>query len=125
MAECEPKVNRGEIWQVNFDPAVGSETNNEHPAVIVDTREAGLLPLHIVVPVTTGREEFRALPWMVYLEADHSNGLDHNSWADAFQVKSISTRRFVHFRGRLSGRQVNRIVEAILFCIGYDPPEIT
>lgn len=124
MTENGHPINRGEIWQVNFDPAVGSETKSEHPAIVIDTPEAGLLPLHIVVPITSGREEFRGLPWMVRLPASSANGLDHGSWADAFQVKSISTERFMFRRGKLSGQQINSIVDAILFCIGHEPSSL-
>jgi mRNA interferase MazF len=35
-----PIVKRGEIWQVNFNPAKGSEIQKQRPAVVIssDTR---------------------------------------------------------------------------------------
>ena len=52
-------MQRGEVWWVDFDPAVGSEIRKTRPAVIVsnDTANRNLSRV-VVVPVTsnTGRQ---------------------------------------------------------------------
>ena len=46
------KATRGEIWEVQFRPAVGAEIQKTRPAVIMNVPEVGRLPLSIVVPLT-------------------------------------------------------------------------
>ena len=52
-------IQRGEVWNVNFDPQVGQEIQKIRPAVVVSVPSAGRLPLHIVVPITTGNPTFK------------------------------------------------------------------
>lgn len=52
-------MKRGEVWWVEFDPAVGSEIHKTRPAVIVSNDAANRnLSRVVVVPVTsnTGRQ---------------------------------------------------------------------
>jgi len=52
-------MQRGEVWWVEFDPAVGSEIRKTHPSVIVSNDAANRnLSLVVVVSVTgnTGRQ---------------------------------------------------------------------
>ena len=52
-------MQRGEVWWVEFDPAVGSEIHKTRPAVIVSNDAANRnLTRVVVVPVTsnTGRQ---------------------------------------------------------------------
>jgi len=81
-----PPINpaKGELWNVKFDPATGAEINKIRPALVMNIAKAGRLPLRMVVPITTGNAGFRKLFWMVEIAADPSNGLSHDSFADAF-----------------------------------------
>ena len=83
----------------------------------MNVRDVGRLPLYILVPVTTGREEFEFYPWMVRILATDKNGLDHDSWADAFQITSASEKRFTDKLGTLEESSMSEIVGAILFCV--------
>ena len=50
-------MQRGEIWWVEFDPAVGSEIRKTRPAVIVSNDAANRnLARVVVVPVTSSTE---------------------------------------------------------------------
>ena len=52
-------MKRGEVWWVEFDPAVGSEIQKKRPAVIVSNNAANRnLTRVVVVPLTsnTGRQ---------------------------------------------------------------------
>lgn len=114
----DPK--RGEIWNVSFDKTRGDEIKNMHPALVINIRNAGRLKLRLVVPITTGNSSFQRHFWMVGIRANSSNGLNHDSYADTFQLKSVSLDRFVNKRGDITSRQVlNEVLAAIALCIGY------
>lgn len=114
-------IERGQIWDVNFEPQVGAEIAKVRPAVVLSVPDVGRLPLRIVVPITTGSSRLQAASWIIRVVASRENGLVHDSYADAFQVKSISLDRFVRRRGRLSGRQVDLLAAAVALCVGFSP----
>ena len=120
-----PAINpvKGEIWNVKFDPATGAEINKIRPAIVMNIAKAGRLPLRMVVPITSGNAGFRNLFWMVEIEADSSNGLSHDSFADAFQFKSVSVDRFHSQLGEIRSQDLlHEIASAIALCIGYTLP---
>lgn len=124
MATGKPQnIRRGEIWNVNFDPQVGAEVKKVRPAVVMNIPSAGRLPLHIIVPITTGHTGFQNYFWMVPIKVTNTNGLDQDSYADTFQVKSISQDRFVDKCGVITTSQLDEIAAAIALCIGYTPPK--
>ena len=110
---------RGEIWSVKFDPSLGAEMKKIRPAVVVNVPEVGRLPLCIVVPITGWDERYENLPWHTKLKATTDTGLEKESSADAFQVKSISTTRFVKKLGTVTAQQLENIVAGVALCIGF------
>src|SRR5665213_4515843 len=92
-AASNPK--RGEVWDVSFDPSIGSETKKTRPALVVSHDAIGRLPLKIVVPITEWDAKYGNFRWFVNLKPTAKNGMTKESGADAFQVKSVSLNRFV------------------------------
>src|SRR5436309_16033210 len=110
------KALRGEVWDVEFRPAVGAEIQKTRPAVVVNVPEVGRLPLCIVVPVTDWKPVFAQFSWFVHLRPTRENGLVKESGADAFQVKSVSENRFVRKLGQVTAQQADQIAAAIALC---------
>jgi mRNA-degrading endonuclease toxin of MazEF toxin-antitoxin module len=46
-----PTPNRGEVWLVDFDPAIGAEIQKVRPILVISVDSIGRLPLRIV-PLT-------------------------------------------------------------------------
>jgi mRNA interferase MazF len=111
-------MRRGEIWSVNLDPSVGSEIRKKRPAIIINRDSAGILPLKIVVPLTSWRVGFEKAPWLVPLEKDIKNGVTKKSAADTFQVRSVSEERFVERLGELNSEDLNRVGTALALTLG-------
>ena len=112
-----PMPHQGEIWLVNFDPTVGAEIRKTRPALIVSADDVGLLPLYVVVPITSWDAAYENLPWFVQLLPDSTNGLSKPSGADAFQVKSVSKDRFIKRLGKVTAQQFTRVIRAIALCL--------
>lgn len=121
MSAIDPK--RGELWEVNFDRTRGDEIRNLHPALVMNVPEAGRLRLRMVVPITSGNSGFLKHFWMVGIKRNDANGLDHDSFADTFQFKSVSIDRFIYRRGKITSIDLlEEITAAITLCIGLNPP---
>jgi mRNA interferase MazF len=105
-------MRRGEIWQVDLDPARGSEADKHRPAVIVSNDAANSTAEQLergvvtIVPVSSNLR--RVYPFQVLLPADET-GLRVDSKALAEQVRFVDAQRLakhiatvpVHLMGAL------------------------
>jgi mRNA interferase MazF len=109
-------MQRGEIWQVNLDPARGSEANKSRPAVIVSNDRANATAARLgrgtvtVVPVTSNVA--RVYPFQVMLTAE-STGLTVDSKAQAEQIRSVATERLTRRIGRLRAVELAQLDDAL------------
>ncbi len=109
-------MRRGEIWQVEPDPARGSEANKTRPAVIVSNDRANATAAGLgrgvvtVVPVTSKID--RIYPFQVLLTAPAS-GLNMDSKAQAEQIRSVATQRLLRRVGRISPRELANLDNAL------------
>ncbi len=113
-----PTPKRGEIWLVDFDPAVGAEIRKVRPAVVISMDSIGRLPLRLVIPVTDWKTHYGAFPWFVELPASPPNGLLKHSGADAFQTKSVSENRFIRRLGVVASVEMDAMASAVALCVG-------
>lgn len=103
---------RGEVYWVNFDPAVGGEVKRTRPAVVLSNDVANQhLNRIIVVPVTSKIE--RVYP----AEALISIG-DKQSKAMADQMTAASKLRLGRKLGQVSREDMERIEAAIAIHLG-------
>jgi len=71
------------------------------------------------VPLTTWQEKFSNAQWMVKIVADDSNGLDHDSAADALQLRCVSYERFITKLGMIQASVLDEIATAIAIVIEF------
>jgi mRNA interferase MazF len=109
-------MRRGEIRVVDLDPTRGAEAAKRRPAVIVSNDGANTTAARLgrgvvtVVPVTTNTQ--RLHPFQVLLEAT-STGLDHDSKAQAEQVRSVAVERLGRRIGVLPPQLLADLDEAL------------
>lgn len=107
---------RGEIWQVDFDPARGGEANKTRPAVVVSNDRANSTAVRLgrgvvtVVPVTSNVAT--VYPFQVFLPAA-TTGLAVDSKAQAEQVRSVAAERMRRRIGRLSAAERAQLDDAL------------
>jgi mRNA interferase MazF len=107
---------RGEIWQVDLDPARGSEPSKSRPAVVVSNDRANATASRLgrgvvtVVPVTSNIAAI--YPFQVLLPAA-TTGLVVDSKAQAEQIRSVAAERLRRRIGRLSPHELARIDRAL------------
>ncbi|MGB3800025.1 MAG: type II toxin-antitoxin system PemK/MazF family toxin [Lewinella sp.] len=113
-------MKRGEIWLINLDPTVGAEIAKKRPALIVSQDGVGRLPLRIVAPITFWKEHYRVVPWMVKLPSDQQTGLDKESSADCYQVRSISEKRMILKIGEVDSQLLEQTEKGIRSVLGFE-----
>jgi len=106
-------MRQGEIWEIDLRPSVGAEIKKKRPAVIINDDAIGILPLKVVVPLTEWKDRFWGAIWMVKIEPDRVNKLKKPSAIDTFQIRSVSTQRFLRKTGSVSSAVLAQIKTAI------------
>lgn len=61
---------------------------------------------------------------MVKISPSKLNGLVKESAADSFQIRSISTTRFIRKMGEITQEEMNHIVFAISLVVEYQYPPV-
>lgn len=107
-------MKRGEVWWVDFEPAVGSEIQKKRPAIIVSNdafnRHATRLQ---VVPLTTNVA--RLYPSEAYVTL---RGQKRKAMTD--QLQTASKLRFGALIGRLSHSDMQEVERAMRIQLGLD-----
>ncbi len=113
-------MKQGEIWEINLSPTIGAEIKKKRPAVIINDDAIGILPLKVIVPITEWKDRYHGAIWMVRIEPNNENMLKKRSAIDTFQIRSISTMRFIRMIGKVPSEKLAEIKTAIKAVIDAD-----
>lgn len=106
-------VTVGDIHWIELPPASDHEQSGRRPAVIVqDQAYAGLLPVVLVVPLTTATSTLR-FPGTLLIPPDPENGLREPWVALVFQMRAVDRRRIGGRVGAVSGEVLAGIFAAL------------
>lgn len=106
-------MKKNEIWLVDLNPTIGAEISKIRPAVIINRNSIGKLPLRIIAPITDLKSHYRDIEWMVEIKANPKTGLSKPSVIDCFQLKSVSTDRFIKKLGEINQDTVDEITDCL------------
>ena len=105
-------MNRGEVWWVNFEPAVGGEITKQRPALIISNDAANRHLNRVqVVPLTSSISKLYPSEAYVLLEGQQRKAL-------ADQLTTVSKQRLSGLIGRLSEEDVQKVERVIRLQLG-------
>jgi mRNA interferase MazF len=113
------RYRRGEIWWVNLDPTVGSETAKKRPCLILQNDVGNALSdTTMVAPLLKGAKTY---PFVVNIEATLENGLDENRGIHLEQMRVVDNRRIDNKLGTLEDKYWIEIEKAACIVLGFNP----
>lgn len=105
-------MKRGEIWWVEFDPAVGSEIRKTRPAVILSNDAANRnLARLVVVPLTSNTAQVYPGEALVSIA-----GVQSKAMAD--QIMAADKKRLKSRLGVLSAADMRAVEDAVVLHLG-------
>jgi mRNA interferase MazF len=118
MPRGELRYKRGEIWWVNLDPTVGSETAKKRPCVILQNDVGNAKSATtMVAPLLRSSKTY---PFVVNVEATVANGLDEARGIHLEQMRVVDERRIDTKLGILEDKYWREIEQAVKIVLGFD-----
>ncbi|MBI2305565.1 MAG: type II toxin-antitoxin system PemK/MazF family toxin [Chloroflexi bacterium] len=102
----------GDIYEVNLDPVVGSETGKRRPALVVSNDINNELSQTVTVLPITGQPARKEYPFEVLVPKGVA-GLTADSRIKANQIRTVDKRRMVSFRGSLPSQYLPQVEKAL------------
>ena len=100
-------MNRGEVWWVNFEPAIGGEIRDARPAIIISNDVSNKYLNRVqVVPLTSNVG--RLYPSEAYVTFNN-----RPSKAMADQLTTVSKRRLINQAGALSLEDIYKVEHSV------------
>ena len=107
-------MKRGEVWWVNFDPSVGSETRERRPAVIISNDSSNTFVNRVqIVPLTSNTGRLYPSEALISLQGQASKAM-------ADQIATADKQRLGSKIGQLTDVEMRGIARAIKIQLGLN-----
>lgn len=105
-------MNRGEVWWVNLEPAVGGEIHKKRPAIIISNDISNRFLNRVqVVPITSKIDRLYQSEAYVTLNEKQCKAM-------ADQLTTVSKLRLMDLEGRLSIADMRKVEQAVRVQLG-------
>lgn len=110
---------RGEIWEVDLNPTIGSEMSKSRPVLVMSSDGIQSLAIKIVAPITGWKDFFTNNIWMVRIDPDAQNNLSKVSAINVLQVRGVDNKRFKKQIGKVTAQVLEEAVTALAATVEY------
>lgn len=102
----------GEIWDINFNPVVGSEIGKTRPALVVSNDLNNRFADIVTVLPITSQPASKSYPFEVVVP-ENTGGLTAESRIKANQIRSVDKQRLYRLRGQLNEKYLVQVEQAV------------
>jgi mRNA interferase MazF len=106
-------MQRGEIWWVNFDPAIGSEIKKNRPAIIISNNIANRVLNRLQVIPLTSQQTDKLYPTEALIMLDNQA---NKAMSD--QIMTVDKRRLSNKAGMITSDEMQRLEKVVLLQLG-------
>ena len=110
-------VKRGDIYYADLSPVVGSEQGGVRPVLIVQNDTGNRFSPTVIAAAITSQKDKTKLPTHIQLNSSHS-GLCRDSIVLLEQIRTLDKRRLKERMGRLDGKSMEQIDQALSVSFG-------
>lgn len=115
-------IQRGEIYFVSLDPAMGREAGGgkRRPVVVLSINDINVKPLVVtIIPGTSAKSLPRAFRNIVRVEPTSTNGLSRTTLFECHQIRAIDHGRFADPPiGVLGVAEMEQVADAVKYNLG-------
>lgn len=111
-------MTRGDIYLVDFEPAVGSEIKKKRPALIISCNEANK-HLRTVMVIPFSSKIGKVYPFEIFVKKEDS-GLEVDSKLRITQMKAVDKSRLRKYIGTLGDKIIGETEKAIKLHLAID-----
>ena len=110
---------RGEIYLVDFDPAVGSEIQKTRPALVIQNDVGNEFANTTIVAGITSYKGRHSYPTSIPIKSGEG-GLNKDSLVLLSQIRTVDKLRLSKKLGSLSDLQMKKVGFAIMISFGFE-----
>ena len=111
---------RGDVVEINLDPAIGSEPNKTRPCVVIQNDTGNKYSPVFIVAIITGAENVpRRYPVDVHVNKENG-GLTKDSVVQCNLLRSVDEKRLVRSLGHFSEAIMQKVNNALKISLALD-----
>lgn len=111
------KMERGEVYQANLSPVMGSEQGGVRPVLVVQNNVGNYYSTTVIVAAITSSNQKSKLPTHVYISEDFRN-MKSGSLVLLEQLRTIDQKRLKKYIGHLDQNTMLEVDEALAISVG-------
>ncbi len=111
------EILRGEIYLINFNPAIGHEVRDIHPALVIQNDIGNKYSAVTIVAAITSNLKVARLPVGILIDGKES-GLKSRSVVNLGQIHTVDKERLGKCIGSIPAEKMKRVDRAIEVSLG-------
>lgn len=114
-------INKNEIWFIDFNPSIWNEVKKTRPAIVISDTYYNISSWTIfVIPISSKKSKTIDSPFYINISKNNKNKLDHDSYANISQLRSVSKLRFIKKIWEVEEEIVNELMKKFLSIVKFD-----
>ena len=110
-------IKRGQIYEIDWNPARGSEQAGVRPGLVIQNDIANSVSLYPVTIVCAVSSKLKGYPSMVRVTPSPENGLTDISEVNSAQIITVQKDRLGLLLGRLSSADLAQVDEKLAYML--------